>query len=148
MHHTQLQNETEQLFGVLKCRFRILLLALEYSHDIQNCIPVALAAVHNFILHHEPLDFPEGAEDIVAECQCDPNNLNHCASSEQASEQEQINPTAWIGNERHDRVARTMWVDYAHRMNANGKDCIRESTCAMYVDRGWMDGCGTSNHTL
>lgn len=33
-------------------------------------------------------------------------------------------------------------------MNTNGKDCIKESMCAMYVDRGCMYGCGTLNHII
>lgn len=117
MRHAQLRNEIERLFGVLKRRFRILLLAPEYALDIQKLIPVALAAVHNFILHHEPLDLPEGTEDIVAERRGDPNDLDHRASSEQASEQEEINPTA---NERRDQIAQAMWVDYAARRLAMG----------------------------
>ena len=36
------------------CNFWILLIAPEYSLEIQACIPAALAAIHNFICHHEP----------------------------------------------------------------------------------------------
>ena len=43
----------EQIFGVLKRRYRILLLAPEYSLEIQAQIPSALAAIHNFIRLHD-----------------------------------------------------------------------------------------------
>lgn len=46
----------ERIFGVLKRRFRILLLAPEYNVDIQSRIPAALCALHNFIRTHDPDD--------------------------------------------------------------------------------------------
>ena len=53
LQHISACNVIEQIFGVLKCRFWILLIALEYSLKIQACIPAALATVHNFIHHYE-----------------------------------------------------------------------------------------------
>ena len=44
----------EWIFGVLKHKFWILLIAPEYSLDIQAHIPAALAAILNFICHYEP----------------------------------------------------------------------------------------------
>ena len=38
----------------MKRRFQILLLALEYSIQIQARIPTALCAIHNFIRIHDP----------------------------------------------------------------------------------------------
>jgi hypothetical protein len=49
LRHASLRNVVERIFGVLKRRFRILLLAPEYSFEIQARIPAALAALHNFI---------------------------------------------------------------------------------------------------
>lgn len=46
----------ERIFGVLKRRFRILLVAPEYDMDIQARIPPALCALHNFIRRHDPSD--------------------------------------------------------------------------------------------
>ncbi|KAF8804646.1 hypothetical protein BYT27DRAFT_7035829, partial [Phlegmacium glaucopus] len=51
------------IFGVLKRRFRILLLAPEYSLEIQACIPSALAAIHNFIHLHDPEEGPLEADE-------------------------------------------------------------------------------------
>ncbi|KAF8835242.1 hypothetical protein BDN67DRAFT_868512, partial [Paxillus ammoniavirescens] len=50
--HASACNVIERIFSVLKCCFRILLLAPEYDLDTQPCIPSALCAVHNFIRHH------------------------------------------------------------------------------------------------
>ncbi|KAF8834555.1 hypothetical protein BDN67DRAFT_871777, partial [Paxillus ammoniavirescens] len=52
--HASARNVVECIFGVLKRRFRLLLLAPEYSLDIQARIPAALCTVHNFILVHDP----------------------------------------------------------------------------------------------
>jgi hypothetical protein len=42
----------ECVFSVLKHHFHILLLAPEYNINTQACIPVALSAIHNFIISH------------------------------------------------------------------------------------------------
>ncbi|KAF8842573.1 hypothetical protein BDN67DRAFT_898914 [Paxillus ammoniavirescens] len=45
-------NVIERIFGVLKRRFCILLLAPEYDLNTQVRIPSALCTIHNFIWHH------------------------------------------------------------------------------------------------
>ena len=59
LHHASLHNVIKQIFCVLKRCFRILLLAPEYSLDIQAHIPVALSAIHNVICTHEPGEEPQ-----------------------------------------------------------------------------------------
>ena len=54
LRHASACNVIEWIFGVLKHKFWILLIAPEYSLEIQAHIPAALAAIHNFIHHHEP----------------------------------------------------------------------------------------------
>lgn len=53
LHHTSACNIIEHIFGVLKHQFCILLLAPEYSMDIQAQIPTTLCAIHNFICEHD-----------------------------------------------------------------------------------------------
>ena len=55
LQHAQAWNYIEHIFGVLKKWFHILLLAPEYKKDkdLQNRIPTALVAIHNFIHHHD-----------------------------------------------------------------------------------------------
>ena len=54
LRHASARNVIEQIFGVLKRRFRILLIAPEYNLKVQARIPVALSALHNFIRIHDP----------------------------------------------------------------------------------------------
>ena len=58
LRHASAHNAIERIFGVLKRRFQILLLAPEYSLKVQSRIPAALAAIHNFISIHNPCDQP------------------------------------------------------------------------------------------
>jgi hypothetical protein len=51
------RNVIERIFGVLKQRFRILLLPPHYPLDFQARIPVALCALQNFI---QEIDHDEG----------------------------------------------------------------------------------------
>jgi DDE superfamily endonuclease len=54
LRHSSARNAIKHIFGVLKCRFRILLLAPEYSLEVQARIPAALSVIHNFISIHNP----------------------------------------------------------------------------------------------
>ena len=56
LRHASARNVIECIFGVLKRRFQILLLALEYSTQIQARISAALCAIHNFIRIHDPAE--------------------------------------------------------------------------------------------
>jgi hypothetical protein len=54
LRHAQARNVIERIFGVLKRRFRILIIPPEYSVKVQAQIPSALCAIHNFIKIHDP----------------------------------------------------------------------------------------------
>jgi hypothetical protein len=49
----------EHVFGVLKKRWAILMWPPQFNMNIQVKIPPALAALHNFILDHNPHDIDE-----------------------------------------------------------------------------------------
>lgn len=55
----------ERIFGVLKRRFRILLLPPEYDLDIAANIPLALAAIHNIIRRLNPQELDTLDDDFV-----------------------------------------------------------------------------------
>jgi hypothetical protein len=54
LRHALACNVIEQIFGILKCQFRILHLPPEYDMSVQSRIPPVLAALHNFICHYGP----------------------------------------------------------------------------------------------
>ena len=87
----------------MKQHFQILLLAPEYSLQIQARIPAALCAIHNFICIHDP------AEGVVLAGDDHDNGApldnDHVASAAAAAEVDR--PSA-----RRDRIAQEMWEDY------------------------------------
>lgn len=103
---------------MLKWQFRILLLAPEYSLEVQARIPAALAALHNFILTHEPKDEPEGPADFIegAQSHGDPGDLDHRASSVEAAAQ----VTDHDADEHRDKIAEEMWADYVIKRREMG----------------------------
>ena len=54
LRHVQLRNVVEHIIGVLKRRFRILVIPPEYNMDIQAKIPSALCCIHNIICRYDP----------------------------------------------------------------------------------------------
>ena len=104
LRHALLCNAIEHIFGVIKRRFRILLIAPKYSLDIQAQIPTALCAVHNFICLHDPdeglipgLDLPVFQEDQAGgSFAAEPNDLEDGGG----------------GSTRRDEIAQAMWEDY------------------------------------
>lgn len=113
--HASARNIIECIFGVVKQCFRILLIAPEYSLDIQAQIQAqisaVLCAIHNVIRTHD-------ADDILPEIDLDhgnPNNHDHVASS--AAAEELDHPS-----EIRDRIAQQMWEDYVRIHNERGLD--------------------------
>jgi hypothetical protein len=54
LRHARLRNVIERIFGVLKKRFRVLLVAQEYPFATQTQIISAVALLHNFIIMNDP----------------------------------------------------------------------------------------------
>jgi len=65
LRHAALQNIIEHLFGVLKHQWHILNIPLEYSMDIQACIPAALCVLHNLVNHFDPEEYEHPEFDWV-----------------------------------------------------------------------------------
>jgi hypothetical protein len=106
--HASAQNVIEHIFGVLKRRFRILLLAPEYSLEIQARIPAALCAVHNFIRTYET------NEDLTApNSDYTLNDHDHVASVAVAADLDA--PSA-----KRDLIAQQMWDDYVRIRDERG----------------------------
>jgi hypothetical protein len=106
LRRTSALNVIKHIFGVLKRRFRILLLAPKYSMEIQARIPTALCAIHNFICTHdadESLTEPEFMDYT-------PNDHDHNASVAAAAEADR-------SSGRRDIIAQQMWDDYVRIYN-------------------------------
>src|ERR1700733_3755611 len=111
LRHAQARNVIERIFGVLKKRFRILLIGPEYDITIQAQIPAALCAIHNFIRIHDPQE--EELEDNG-----DTNSGGHTGDgfARQVSNIE--------GNDavthRRNMIAQAMWSSYQHILQERG----------------------------
>ncbi|KIK15464.1 hypothetical protein PISMIDRAFT_39448, partial [Pisolithus microcarpus 441] len=97
--HASTRNVIERIFGILKHRFQILLLAPEYDIDIQAHIPTALCALHNYIY-----SFDKGEEDTL-DILLDTNNEEEAAGGMMDTEDFAVSS---ICND----IAIAMWTDY------------------------------------
>jgi len=109
LRHSSARNVIERIFGVLKRRFRILLLAPEYSLEIQARIPAALCAIHNFIRTYET------DEDLTATNSDDyiPNDHDRVASVAVAADLD-------VPSAKRDLIAQQMWDDYIRICDERG----------------------------
>ena len=56
LRHAQARNVIERIFGVVKRRFAIMIVAPEYGLDVQAKLVAAICVLHNFIRVHDPDD--------------------------------------------------------------------------------------------
>ncbi|KAF8802848.1 hypothetical protein BYT27DRAFT_7111370, partial [Phlegmacium glaucopus] len=113
--HAQARNIIECIFGVLTHHFWILLIGPEYSYVVQNQIPAALCAIHNFIRIHDPTE----EVDIVTEDQ-----VNHQANTGDAFVHQIEYNEAMDGDvaARRDEIAQRMWQDYQQVLEARQEE--------------------------
>ena len=137
LRHSSARNVIERIFGVLKQRFRILLLAPQYGLDIQARIPAALVAIHNYISARSdvdddnPLRVNEGGI---------PGHTGHDDSNDD-SELEDDGPTFNDDNvdERREQIAQAMWDDYQKVREERRNIGTDESTESDSDDNDEMD---------
>ena len=94
----------ECAFGVLKNRFRILLLPVHYTLEIQARIPVALCAIHNFIMLNNPVDISDDDYDNLSGSDEDDDSGD--------DEDDEDNPRDDRARNLCDQIASTMWNNY------------------------------------
>jgi hypothetical protein len=101
----------ERTFGVLKKRFKILLLPPAYGMDIQARIPAALCALHNFIREHESDDDDQTLnQDGMAGIESDNDTAPEQAAGPDTTDKDDIMAV------RRDAIAQSMWDDYQQRI--------------------------------
>jgi hypothetical protein len=102
LRHASARNVVERIFGVLKRRFKILIMPPEYSMSIQKLIPPALCALHNFIREYDPDDLAQYMEPEPM----DMENVGALGSGPPGrAERERA-------NNRRDQIAAGMWAQY------------------------------------
>jgi hypothetical protein len=101
----------ERIFGVIKNRWRILVVPPAYSMKLQARIPAALAALHNFIIEHDPEDHVDpDVWDPSPGAAVDPDRVA-ILRGELASERRTATESE-DGKLLRDQIADAMWVDY------------------------------------
>jgi len=124
MRHSSARNVVERIFGILKRRFRILLIPPEYDMTIQALIPPALAALHNFIRQFDPEeihiydDDDDDDDDESLEFQVAPH-------PEVVGElgRGMVTPAETTrANRRRDEIAHNMWEQYEVYLASHGAD--------------------------
>lgn len=103
------------MFGILKRKFRVLLLPSEYKLDIQARLPVALAFIHNFAKECDANGIPPATTESDVE---DPPAESEPEMEEEASSDlGEVRSTAYV----RDQIAGAMWDAYIQK---GGEDII------------------------
>jgi hypothetical protein len=144
LRHSSLHNAVERIFGILKCRFRILLLAPEYPIESQAKIPAALCALHNFILKHEPSSSDsDGLDDEDLDDLDDLLDLenNNSVTQNDAASNGPGGPVAADDGDSdedilkmRDEIASEMWADYQEVLRQRELGLIQDEPDSDYND--------------
>nr|GAT44780.1 predicted protein [Mycena chlorophos] len=118
LRHAQARNVIERIFGVIKKRWRVLVIPPSYRMSIQARIPPALAALHNFILQHDPEDRvdPTIRDDPSPGYHPRMDNIGDIATERHNAEESEE------GVALRDRVADEMWEQYQDYLTTRGPD--------------------------
>lgn len=131
LRHAHVRNVVERIFGVLKKRFRILVVAPELDLDAVANIPCALGAIHNVIVSLDPLDaaFKEGVlsdnemRDFVwkeAEILADDTDpTQHLFDQADLAQTHITDFERKEADQYRDKVAADMWIQYEAYLLAN-----------------------------
>ena len=111
LRHTSARNIIERIFGVLKQCFSILVNPPHIDIKKQACLPLALAALHNFIRKHDPDDIADfsNVEDPQPGMCVEPLAA---AGAGQLAEGVPQAAEKQRANERRGKIAREMWTQY------------------------------------
>jgi hypothetical protein len=121
LRHAQARNVIERIFGVLKRRFRILVIPPEYSVKVQAQIPSALCAIHNFIRIHDSTEEEElnlGNSEYSSSI---PNPGDDGVRQVNHGEDDDVSEVAI----RRNKIAQDMWDSYQRVLQA--REALGES---------------------
>jgi len=114
LRHSQLCNVVERIIGVLKRRFRVLIVPPEYSMDIQARIPPALACMHNIICTWDPVELEDVEAGAVPSLQTSEGMSGLIADGVPTNADRE-----WMSAKR-DRIAQDMWASYTAERTRRG----------------------------
>jgi len=113
LHHAQLWNVIECIFGVVKRQWKIVWEVCEYTLHTQSLLPSAVAVLHNFVLFYDPLpkchQLPEVWELLV------PDPHGDSMPTTGISPQETDHASCL-----HNQIAEAMWTDYLAELDRHG----------------------------
>ena len=112
--HARLRNVIERIFGVIKRRFKVLVIAQEYSPEVQSRLICGLAVLHNFIRIYDPADVLEDTElemAVVADQETARAERMTARLADQAVDNEERTQAA----QRRESIALAMWAEYERR---------------------------------
>lgn len=119
LRHAQARNVIERIFGVVKKRFRALQWGLEYKHDknLQNIIPSALIAIHNFIRYYDPNEGKlPGFEEPLADPGDDTGDIEAYGVTQlqptTVAQHQSAAAARRAVDDRRDQIAQAMWDSY------------------------------------
>ena len=114
LRHAQLRNVVERIIGVLKRRFRILVVPPQYGMNIQARIPPALSCIHNIIRKLDPAELDD-IEAASLQSDAAPGSIGSIVDSVPTrSDHAQMSAM-------QDRIARDMWDNYVGERARRGQ---------------------------
>jgi hypothetical protein len=124
LRHAQARNAVERIFGVDKARWDILNRAPQLDLNVQAHIPAALAALHNFILQHNPADIR--GQDAQLQAHSRRNSLSPDTMPGRVSDSGELRDghiseaEKSAAKTRRDQIAQAMWEDYQRILHEGG----------------------------
>jgi hypothetical protein len=109
LRHASARNVIERIFGVIKRRFRILVIPPEYDMRTQARLPAALGALHNFIRNNDPAEMDDLDDDDENE---DRHELHPSISTGDLADGAPGRTERREADNRRDNIAKAMWEDY------------------------------------
>ena len=119
--HASARNVVERIFGILKRRFRVLIIPPEYDMEVQARLPAALCALHNFIRHHDPSNINDysGTDDIPGSHTTGGGIGDLAIQAINTAERDRAHL-------RRDQIAAEMWDSYVAFVQAGGPNVEAE----------------------
>lgn len=122
LRHASARNVVERVFGVLKMRWEILTRPPQFALSIQAQVPAGLAALHNFIMQHDPEDIETYITNTADDLDPNPGAMHEFNNYGALSTQAVTSAERTRATRHRDRIAQAMWTQYNDYLADNGMD--------------------------